>query len=125
MPKYIDGFLFPLSKEHMAVYKAVSEEVAAIWKEHGALSYQEYTNEGGAVEGCPSFPATLEVQEGEVVVFGWITFSSKKSRDEVFEKVANDSRMQTLVTPIMQSNNPIFDAQRMVYGEFKSLIQVN
>ena len=123
MSNYIDGFVFPLAKQDVATYQAVSEQVAAIWKEHGALAYFEYTSEGAAVEGCPTFEETLPIKKGEVAIFGWITFSSKTSREEVFNKVAKDSRMQALVAPIMQANNPVFDAKRMIYDSFKPLIQ--
>lgn len=123
MPNYIDGFVFPLAKQDLDIYQAVAEQVAAIWKEHGALAYFEYTSEGDAVEGCPTFEETLPIKKDEIAVFGWITFSSKASKDEVFNKVANDSRMQALVAPIMQPNNPVFDPKRMVYGSFKPLIQ--
>lgn len=125
MTNYIDGFIFPLPKQHIETYKSAAEKVAALWKAHGALSYQEYINEGGSIEGCPTFPETLEVTADEVVVFGWISFSSKASRDAVFEKVAKDDRMEQLVAPIMQTGNPIFNAQRMVYGTFKPLIQID
>jgi uncharacterized protein YbaA (DUF1428 family) len=123
MSNYIDGFVFPLSKKHLEAYKKVAQEVAQIWLAHGALSYREYTNEESSIEGCLNFPDTLQIKEGEVVVFGWVSFKDKISRDEVFKKVANDSRMHELVAPLLKPEAAIFEANRMVYGSFTPLIQ--
>lgn len=123
MENYIDGFVFPISKQHLEAYKTVAKEVAEIWKKNGALAYFEYINEGTSIKGCPTFAETLSIKEGEIAILGWISFSSKKSRNQVFEKVANDTRMEKLVAPITNPSKLIFDAKRMVYGTFKPLIQ--
>lgn len=64
------------------------------------------------------------MQEKHPTTLMALYFRSKASRDDIFEKVANDSKMVALVAPIMSNNNPIFDPKRMVYGLFRPLIQV-
>lgn len=123
MANYIDGFIFPLNQDHLEDYKAVAEKVAEIWKEYGALAYFEFVGDELHLEGTRSFADAVELKEGEVVVFGWVVFPSKEVRDAANKQVSNDPRMTTLVAPIIDPERLIFDAGRMVYGGFKSLIQ--
>jgi len=51
-------------------------------------------------------------------VFGWVAFESREARDLANEKVAADPRMADLV----ESSNSGFDAKRMAYGGFESLV---
>lgn len=37
MAHYIDGFVFPVPREHLGEYQRIAESAAAIWREHGAL----------------------------------------------------------------------------------------
>ncbi len=123
MPSYIDGFVFPVPQIHLDEYKGVAEKVADIWKEYGALAYFEYVGEDLKLEGTRSFIEVVDLQEDEVIVFGWVLFPSKETRDLANQQVPNDSRMIELVTPLTNANRLIFDATRMVYGGFQPLVQ--
>jgi len=122
MTNYIDGFVFPIPKAHLNEYKGVAEQVAEIWKENGALNYQEYVWNDLKLEGTRSFIDLVELKEDEVVVFGWVTFPSKAIRDLANKQVPEDPRMAELVGPLVDPKRLIFDAERMVYGGFESLI---
>lgn len=124
MPNYIDGFVFPIAKAHLEEYKTVAEKVAEIWKEYGALAYLEFLGDDLQVEGTASFTKTVEVKENEQLIFGWVVFSSKEIRDEANKKVPQDPRMETLVKPLIDPKKMIFEANRMLYGGFKSFIEV-
>ena len=125
MKNYIDGFIFPVPRIHLNEYKSVAEEVAEIWKEYGALAYFEYVGEDLKLEGTRSFVELVDLVDDEVIVFGWVVFPSKEVRDEANKNVPTDSRMTELVTPLVEPERLIFDAKRMVYGGFESLIQSN
>lgn len=122
MKNYIDGFVFPLKRKHLETYTQVAEQVAAIWKEYGALSYQEYIGEDMHLEGTLSFENMLNATQDELVVFGWVVFPSKEVRDQANRQVPHDQRMHELVGPLTDPNHTIFDARRMVYGGFQSFI---
>lgn len=124
MPNYIDGFVFPIAKAHLEEYKTVAEKVAEIWKEYGALAYLEFLGDDLQTEGTASFIKTVEVKENEQLIFGWVVFPSKEVRDEANKKVSQDRRMETLVKPLLDPEKMIFDANRMLYGGFKSFIEV-
>lgn len=123
MPEYIDGFVFPIARERMAEYKPVAEAVAKIYREHGAIEYLEFIGDDMNREGTRQFPAMVEAQEGETVVFGWIVYESRESRDSVNQKVESDPRVLELVGPLVSSENPVFDPSRMAFGGFTPFIQ--
>lgn len=122
MTQYIDGFVLPVPRIHLNEYKSVAEKVAEIWKEYGALAYFEYVGEDLKLEGTRSFIEVVDLKEDEVIVFGWVLFPSKEARDLANKQVPNDPRMAELVAPLTDPKGLIFDAERMVYGGFRSLV---
>jgi len=125
MTNYIDGFVLPVPRIHLSEYRRVAEKVAEIWKEYGAIAYFEFVGDDLSLEGTKSFIETVDAKEDEEIVFGWVVFPSKEIRDLANKKVPTDPRMTEIVAPLTNSEKLIFDASRMVYGGFKSLIQSN
>ena len=122
MARYIDGFVFPISREHIDEYRVVAEAVAAIYREHGALEYVEFVGDDMNREGTQTFMDLVEATEDEVVVFGWVVFESREARDAVNAKVESDARMADLIAPLLDPSNLIFDAKRMAYAGFRPLV---
>lgn len=123
MANYIDGFVLPIPRIHLDEYKRVAEQVAEIWKEYGALAYFEYVGDDLALEGTRSFTEVVDLKDDEVVVFGWVVFPSKETRDLANEQVPTDPRMTEIVAPLTDPKRLIFDAGRMIYGGFKPLVE--
>ena len=119
MAHYIDGFVLPVPRDRLNEYKRVVEAAAEIWKEHGALDYWEYVGDDLNLEGTRSFTDLIAATEDETIVFGWVVFDSRETRDLANEKVAADPRMVDLI----DSSNSGFDAKRMAYGGFRSLVR--
>ena len=119
MARYVDGFVFPVPRDRLSEYKRVAEAAAEIWKEHGALDYCEYVGDDLRLEGTRSFIDLVAATEDETIVFGWVVFDSREARDLANEKVAADRRMADLI----ESSNSGFDAERMAYGGFQSLVR--
>lgn len=123
MANYIDGFVLPVPRDQIETYREVAKKVAEIWKEHGALDYAEYIGDDFHLEGTRSFVDATNTEEDEVIIFGWVTFESREARDLANERVASDPRMTELISPLTNASRPIFDAKRMLYGGFRSLVQ--
>lgn len=119
MAHYIDGFVLPISRDRLNEYQRLVEKVAQIWKEHGALDYLEYVGDDMYREGTRSFTDLVAATKDEAIVFGWVVFASREARDLANEKVAADPRMADLCN----SSNCGFDAKRMAYGGFRSLVR--
>ncbi len=122
MANYIDGFILPIPKKHLDEYKSVAVQVAEVWKEHGAMQYHEYVLDDIQMEGTRSFTEISDAKGDEAVIFGWVVFDSRETRDRANELVISDPRMSDLVDPLMDPDRLIFNASRMVYGGFKALV---
>ncbi|MEQ8207190.1 MAG: DUF1428 domain-containing protein [Woeseia sp.] len=118
MANYIDGFVLTVSRGRLDEYRRLVEAAAVIWREHGALGYREFVGDDLVREGTRSFTDATAATDDEVIVFGWVEFESRAVRDLANEKVAADPRMAEL----MQSSDSDFDAERMLYGGFRSLV---
>lgn len=123
MANYIDGFIFPIQTINLDEYQKAAEKVAKIWKEYSALDYHEFVSDDLSLEGTKSFSEAVQASAGESIVFGWVVFPSKEIRDLANKKVPADPRMKALVDPLIDPERIIFDASRMVYGGFRSLVE--
>lgn len=111
---YVDGFVLPVPKANVEAYTEIARKAGEVWMEHGALSYVECVGDDTPVGEVTSFPRAVQVQDDEVVFFSWITYPSREKRDEINAKVMADPRMQDPACP--------FDAKRMIYGGFQSVV---
>ncbi|MFS8045572.1 DUF1428 domain-containing protein [Rhizobium sp. BR 314] len=115
---YVDGFIVAVSKDKLEAYKALAQKGGRIWKEYGALSYVEAVGDDVPYGELTSFPRAVQATEDEVVVFSWITYESRQSRDEIMAKVMADPRFEE------EMQNMPFDGRRMIYGGFKSIVEM-
>jgi uncharacterized protein YbaA (DUF1428 family) len=116
---YVDGFVLPIPEKNLEKYRDIAGKCGAVWREYGALQYHECVAEDVKPGQLTSFPQSVQLQPGEVVVFAWITFESRAHRDEVNAKVMKDPRIANMMDP---SSMP-FDGKRMIYGGFQTLVE--
>ena len=115
---YVDGFVLAVPKDNIATYKKMARRAGKVWMEHGALSYVECLADDAPYGEVTSFPRSVKAKDDELVVFAYVTYRSRASRDAVLKKVFADPRMKGDM-----SNMP-FDAKRMIYGGFKSFLEL-
>ena len=119
MSKYLDGFLLPLPKDKLDVYREMATKASAIWKEHGALEYVEAVGDDLEAKDMTPFPQLAGASETETVVLAYIVYESREHRDAVNAKVMADPRIQAMCDP----ENPPFDFRRMAYGGFRAIVE--
>jgi uncharacterized protein YbaA (DUF1428 family) len=117
---YIDGFVVPVPKKNLAAYRSMAKRAGKIWKEHGALEFMECVADDVKKGKWTSFPRSVKLKPSETVVFSYIVYRSRKSRDRVLAKVMKDPRL----AKDMQPGAMPFDAKRMIYGGFKSIVEL-
>lgn len=115
---YVDGYVLPVAKKHLATYRRLATIAGKVWREHGALEYRECAGDDLAVKMLTPFPRALKTKRGETVVFAWIVFKSRAQRDRVNAKVMKDPR----IAEAMRGAPMPFDMKRMLYGGFKVLV---
>jgi len=119
MAKYVDGFIVPVQKKRLAEYRKLAALGAKVWMEHGAVEYQENVADDVKVGKWTSFPRSVKLKAGEVVVFSWIGYKSRRDRDRINKKVMTDPRLADMMT----SKKLPFDTKRMIYGGFKLMLK--
>ncbi len=113
---YVDGFVAAVPTANRNVYVKHAEIAATVFKEHGALHVVECWGDDVPEGKLTSFPMAVKRKEDETVVFSWVTWPSRKARDEGMKKVMADPRVQA-------DRNPMpFDGKRLIYGGFEVLI---
>ena len=115
---YVDGFVVPVPKKSLDVYRRMARKAGKIWREHGALEFRECIADDVKVGKLTSFPRSVKLKPNETVVFSWITYKSRAHRDRVNAKVMKDKRLAQM----MDAKAMPFDAKRMIYGGFKVLV---
>ena len=115
---YVDGYVLPVPKNKLEVYRKIATKAGKIWKEHGALEYKECAGDDMKTGFGVPFPKTMKLKTGETVIFAFVVFKSRAHRDKVNAKVMKDPRL----TAGMEEADMPFDCKRMVYGGFKTIV---
>lgn len=114
---YIDGFVVPVPKKNLPAYRRLARKTGKIWMEYGALDFHECIGDDVKPGKLTSFPQSVKLKPGEVVVFAWIVYKSRAQRDRINAKIMADPRLQA-----MGANTMPFDGKRMIFGGFKTLV---
>ncbi len=117
--KYVDGYVVPVPKKRLSEYRRMAEKASRLWKKHGALQYVEAVADDVKKGAWTSFPQSVKLKTGEVVVFAYITYKSRAHRDSVNSKVMKDPAMHSMCNP----KDMPFDGKRMFWGGFKTIVK--
>jgi uncharacterized protein YbaA (DUF1428 family) len=114
--KYVDGFVLPVPKNKIKEYKKMAKLAGKIWLDHGAIDYVECLADDVKPGKITSFPQSVKLKKGEVVIFSWATYKSKAHRNQVM----NDPRMEAYMDP----KKLPFDGKRMFWGGFTPVVKL-
>jgi uncharacterized protein YbaA (DUF1428 family) len=115
---YVDGFVLPVPKKNLQAYRRMARRAGKVWRDHGALDYRECVADDVKPGKLTSFPQSVKLKSNETVVFSWIAYRSRAHRDRVNAKVMKDPRLANMMDP----KEMPFDARRMIYGGFSTLV---
>ncbi len=111
---YVDGFLIPVPAGNRAAYKASAEKMTAFFQRHGALRVVECWSDDIKDGKVTDFKRAVAAEAGENVVFSWVEWPSKETRDKAGKAMMEDPDMANMDMP--------FDGKRMVFGGFEVMI---
>ena len=115
---YVDGFVVPVPTKNLAAYRRMARRAGKVWRDHGALDYNECVADDVKPGKHTSFPQAVKLKAGETVVFSWIVYKSRAHRDRVNAKVMADPRLADMMDPKKMP----FDGKRMFWGGFKVFV---
>lgn len=116
---YVDGFILPIPRKNINVYKKWAKAAGKVWRDHGAIDYVECIADDVPKGKITSFPKSVKLKKGEVVFFSFATYKSRADRDRIMKKVMNDPRL----TEFMSAEDMPFDGMRMFWGGFKPVVK--
>ncbi|MBC7983946.1 MAG: DUF1428 domain-containing protein [Candidatus Obscuribacterales bacterium] len=117
---YVDGFVLPIPTKNLAAYRRMASKAGKIWKEYGALQYMECVADDVKPGKHTSFPQSVKLKKGEVVVFAFIVYKSRADRNRINKKVMADPRLAEMMNPKAMP----FDGKRMFWGGFKGMVEL-
>jgi uncharacterized protein YbaA (DUF1428 family) len=114
---YVDGFVAAVPVANKDAYLKHAAHMAAIMKEFGALSVVETWADDVPEGKLTSFTMAVKREADEAAIFSWVEWPSKAVRDQAWEKMMTDPRMDPAQHPMP------FDGKRMIYGGFQMVLK--
>ena len=120
---YIDGFVIAVPTANKEKFIAHARKADAVFLEKGATSVRECWESDVPDGKVTDFRRAVQANGEESVVFSWVEWPDKKTRDSAMEWMMgegmNDPRMD-------QTKNPMpFDAKRMIFGGFMPVVELS
>lgn len=113
---YVDGFLIPVSDSRKEEYRAHEEKWWPSFRDKGAQSMTVCWGDDVPAGKQTDFRRAVDLQEGESVVFCWMIWPDKATRDKAYADMMADPNMEGMEMP--------FDGKRMVWGGFQPILEV-
>ncbi|WP_137127110.1 DUF1428 domain-containing protein [Roseomonas sp. HF4] len=113
---YVDGFVLAVPTANKETYRRHAEDAAVVFREHGALALVECWGDDVPEGKLNSLHTAVLRRPDETVVFSWITWPDKATRDAGMQKVFADPRMKGSIDQMP------FDGTRMIFGGFEVIV---
>lgn len=115
---YVDGFVAAVPVANRESYLAHAREAAAVLKDHGAIRVVECWGDDLPEGKVNSFHTAVLRQDDEQVIFSWIVWPDRATRDAGWAASMADPRMAPDRAPMP------FDGRRMIHGGFDMILEV-
>jgi uncharacterized protein YbaA (DUF1428 family) len=112
---YIDGFVVPVPEGNRDAYRKLAAKMAKVFRQHGATRVVEAIADDVSHGKVTDFYRAVKAEDGETVVFSFIEWPDKKSRDDAWAKIMADESLKP------EGEMP-FNGQRMFWGGFEPIV---
>jgi len=112
---YIDGFVAAVPRANKDAYQKHAAGAVALFKECGVTRQVETWGDDLPDGKVTDFKGAVKAKPDEVVVFSWLEYPDKETRDKANEKIMNDPKMKEL------GQQMPFDGKRMIFGGFQPI----
>jgi uncharacterized protein YbaA (DUF1428 family) len=119
---YVDGFVIAVPTARKQEFIDHASKASSVFKEHGATRILECWGDDVPDGKLTDFRRAVQAKEDETVVFSWIEWPDKATRDAAMAKMNDLMKTDPRVNP---EKNPVpFDGKRMIYGGFEVVVDV-
>jgi uncharacterized protein YbaA (DUF1428 family) len=112
---YVDGWVVPVPTAKRDAYRELAARNAKFFREYGATRLIEAFADDVQHGKVTDYYRAVKAEDGESIVFALIEWPDKQTRDQAWEKIMKDERMQP------QGEMP-FDGKRMFWGGFEKIV---
>jgi uncharacterized protein YbaA (DUF1428 family) len=112
---YTDGFIVPVPDGKRDAYQQLASKMAKVFRQHGASRVVESISDDVPKGQVTDFYRAVKAEEGEGVVFSFIEWPDKETRDQAWQKIMADESLKP------QGEMP-FSGQRMFWGGFDKIV---
>jgi uncharacterized protein YbaA (DUF1428 family) len=114
---YVEGFLVAVPTANKEKYREHAESAVPIFKKLGATRLVECWGDDVKDGKVTDFRRAVQAKEDESVVFSWIEYPDKQTRDAANEKMQNDPDAMAGMEEMP------FDGKRMIFSGFTPILE--
>ena len=119
---YIDGFVIAVPKANKQKFVEHAKKADSVFIERGAIRVLECWADDVPNGETTDFRQAVKAQSNEDVIFSWIEWPDKTTRDAAMAKIMDPDNMDPRMD--MEKNPMPFDGKRMIYGGFKPVVEL-
>ena len=112
---YTDGFVVPVPEGKSGDYQQLAAKMAKVFREHGATRVVEALSDDVEKGEVTDFYRAVKAEDDEKVVFSFIEWPDKDTRDQAWQKIMSDESLKP------EGEMP-FSGQRMFWGGFEPIL---
>jgi uncharacterized protein YbaA (DUF1428 family) len=113
---YADGYVVPVPSGNKKAYQQLAAKTAEVFREYGATRVVEAWGDDVPEGKVTDFKRAVKAKDDETVVFSFVEWPDKATRDAAWPKIMEDKRMQP------DRDKMPFDGHRMFYGGFRPIL---
>lgn len=111
---YIEGFVVAVPRGNKDAYRRHAAQSVPYFKKLGATRMVENWGDDVPAGKVTDFKGAVKAKPDEEVLFSWIEYPDKATRDQANEKIMSDPAMKDMEMP--------FDGRRMIFAGFEPII---
>src|SRR4051812_15520642 len=112
---YTDGFIVPVPEGKRDAYRELASKMSKVFRQHGANRVIEAIADDVNHGEVTDFYRAVKAEDGETVVFSFIEWPDKATRDEAWNKIMSDESLKP------DGEMPL-DGKRMFWGGFDKIV---
>jgi uncharacterized protein YbaA (DUF1428 family) len=119
---YVDGFVIAVPKANKEKFIEHAKLGDSVFYDLGATRIWECWGDDVPNGKLTDFHRAVQATADEAVVFSWIEWPDKKTRDAAMSKMEELMKTDPRMNP---EKNPMpFDGKRMIYGGFAPVVKI-
>jgi len=115
---YIDGFVIAVPTGNKQQFLDHASKIDPLFLDLGATRILECWGDDVPDGKLTDFRRAVQAKDNESVVFSWVEWPDKATRDAAMEKMMKDPRMNPETNPMP------FDGKRMIFGGFAPILEL-